>query len=150
MGNLLSSTLLWCCLFFNFTHFLILENLSIFELALSGEKGLEGKFSNTLASFQMKYCQTRILKKWSDSYRDSSVRSVIVFSRLLSLDYEDPLTFHFPREMHAFTSFLISKKSSLVYYNYICSGNCFRCETRLLSFDERNNRYDPALGQIFG
>ena len=33
IGKLLSSTLLWCCLFFNFTQFLILEKLSILNLA---------------------------------------------------------------------------------------------------------------------
>ena len=30
------NSLLWCCLFFNFTQFVILESLSIFDLALSG------------------------------------------------------------------------------------------------------------------
>ena len=38
-GKLLSSTLLWCCLFFNFTQVAILENLSIVDLALSGLSG---------------------------------------------------------------------------------------------------------------
>ena len=33
IGKLLSSTLLWCCLFFNFTQFVVLENLSILDLA---------------------------------------------------------------------------------------------------------------------
>ena len=32
---------MWCCLFFNFTHFVILENLLILDLALSGVKGFE-------------------------------------------------------------------------------------------------------------
>ena len=39
-ANLLSSTLLWCCLFFNFQQFVILENLSLLHLALSRVKGL--------------------------------------------------------------------------------------------------------------
>ena len=39
VGKLLSSTVLWCCLFFNFTQFVILENLSVLDLALSGVKG---------------------------------------------------------------------------------------------------------------
>ena len=34
--KLLSSTSLWCCLFFSFTQFVILENLSILDLTLSG------------------------------------------------------------------------------------------------------------------
>ena len=38
--KLLSSNLLWCCLFFNFTQVVILENLLILDLALSGVKGL--------------------------------------------------------------------------------------------------------------
>ena len=40
IGKLLSSILLWCCLFVNFTQFVILVNLSILDLALSGMKGL--------------------------------------------------------------------------------------------------------------
>ena len=40
IGKLLSSTLLWCCLFFNFTQFVVLENLLVFDLALSGVNGL--------------------------------------------------------------------------------------------------------------
>ena len=36
----LESCLLWCCLFFNFTQFVILENVSSLELALSGVKRL--------------------------------------------------------------------------------------------------------------
>ena len=32
--------LLWCCLFFSLTQFVILEHLSILDLALSGLKGL--------------------------------------------------------------------------------------------------------------
>ena len=38
--KVLSCTLLWCCLFFNFLQFVILENLSVLDLALSGLKGL--------------------------------------------------------------------------------------------------------------
>ena len=37
-GTLLSSPLLWCCLFFNFTQFVILEDLSMLDLPLSGVK----------------------------------------------------------------------------------------------------------------
>ena len=40
--QLLSSTLLWCCLYLNFTQLAILENLSILDLTLSGGKGLSG------------------------------------------------------------------------------------------------------------
>ena len=32
-GKLLSSTLLWCCLLFNFTQFVILEIFSVLDLA---------------------------------------------------------------------------------------------------------------------
>ena len=32
IGKLLSSTLLWCCLYFDFTQFVILENLSVYGL----------------------------------------------------------------------------------------------------------------------
>ena len=35
------STLLWCSLFSNITQFVILENLSVLDLALSGVKGLK-------------------------------------------------------------------------------------------------------------
>ena len=35
-----NSTLLWCCLFLNSTQFVILDNLSVLDLALSGAKGL--------------------------------------------------------------------------------------------------------------
>ena len=38
---LLSSTLLWCCFFFNLAQFVILENLSILDSALLGLKGLK-------------------------------------------------------------------------------------------------------------
>ena len=38
VGKLLSSTLLWCFNFFNFTQFVILENLSVLDLALSEVK----------------------------------------------------------------------------------------------------------------
>ena len=38
---ILFSTLLWYCLFFNFTQFVILENLSILYLALLGVKGVK-------------------------------------------------------------------------------------------------------------
>ena len=41
-GKLLSRDLLWCCLVFNFTQFVILENLSVLDLALSGMKELKG------------------------------------------------------------------------------------------------------------
>ena len=37
---LLSSTLPWKCLFFNFTQFIMLQNFSILDLALSGVKQL--------------------------------------------------------------------------------------------------------------
>ena len=46
IGRLLSSTLLWCCLLFSFTQFVIFENLSIFDLALSGVKGFNFARSN--------------------------------------------------------------------------------------------------------
>ena len=36
MDKPMSSTLLWCCLFFNFTQFVFSENLSVLDLALSG------------------------------------------------------------------------------------------------------------------
>ena len=36
----MSSTLLWCCSFFNFTQSVILENFSILDLELSGVKYL--------------------------------------------------------------------------------------------------------------
>ena len=39
---------MWCCLFFNFCQFVILENLSIFDLALLGVKGLIPCFSVTI------------------------------------------------------------------------------------------------------
>ena len=38
--KMLSRTLMWCCWFVNFTQFVMLENLSILDLALSGVKGL--------------------------------------------------------------------------------------------------------------
>ena len=38
VGKLLSSTLLWCWLIFNFTKFVVLEKLSILDLAMSGVK----------------------------------------------------------------------------------------------------------------
>ena len=41
IGKLLSSTLLWGSLFFDFSQFVILESLSVFDLALSGVKGLK-------------------------------------------------------------------------------------------------------------
>ena len=44
IGKLLGSTLLWCCLLFNFTQFIILENLSILNFALSRVKGLRNSF----------------------------------------------------------------------------------------------------------
>ena len=40
IGKPLNNTLPWCCLFFNFTQCVILENLSVLILALSGMKGL--------------------------------------------------------------------------------------------------------------
>ena len=39
-GKLLSSTLLWRCFVFNFPQFVVLENLSILDLAMSGAKGI--------------------------------------------------------------------------------------------------------------
>ena len=39
IGKLLSGALLWCCVFFNVTQFVIFEDLSILDLALSGVKG---------------------------------------------------------------------------------------------------------------
>ena len=39
--KLLSSTLLSCCLFFNFIQFVILKNFSILDLAQSAVKGLK-------------------------------------------------------------------------------------------------------------
>ena len=42
-GKLLRSTVLGCCFFFNFTQFLILENLSVLDLTLSGVKGLRNE-----------------------------------------------------------------------------------------------------------
>ena len=41
IGKLLISTFLWCCFYFDFTQFVILENLSILDLAMSGVQGLE-------------------------------------------------------------------------------------------------------------
>ena len=38
--SLKSCALLWCCLFFNFMYFVILENSSVLALALSGVKVL--------------------------------------------------------------------------------------------------------------
>ena len=47
-----SRTLLWCCLLFNFTQFVILENLLRMDLALSGVKGLaEVEDSDKVAVF---------------------------------------------------------------------------------------------------
>ena len=40
-------TSLWRSLFFNFTQFVILENLLILDLALSGVKGLKVKLLST-------------------------------------------------------------------------------------------------------
>ena len=40
IGKLLSCSILWC-LFLNFTKFVILETLSILDLALSGVKDIE-------------------------------------------------------------------------------------------------------------
>ena len=40
IAMLLSSTLLWRCLFFNFTQFVILKDLSILDLPQSGVKRL--------------------------------------------------------------------------------------------------------------
>ena len=40
LESCLSSTFLWCCLFFNITQFVILENFSVLDLVLSGVKGL--------------------------------------------------------------------------------------------------------------
>ena len=36
---------LWCCLIFSFTQFVILEDLSSLDLALSGVKGLKENVS---------------------------------------------------------------------------------------------------------
>ena len=47
IAKLLSSTLLWCCLLINFTQFVILENLSILVLALTGVKGLKTVISSS-------------------------------------------------------------------------------------------------------
>ena len=47
-GKLLSSTLLWCYLVFNFTQFVILESLSVLDLALSEVKGLIHSISEPL------------------------------------------------------------------------------------------------------
>ena len=41
IGKLSSSSLLRCCLFSNFVQFVVLDNLSILDLALSEVKGLE-------------------------------------------------------------------------------------------------------------
>ena len=41
---------MWCCLFFNFTQFVILENLSILDLALSAVKGLTDKMFYTVVT----------------------------------------------------------------------------------------------------
>ena len=38
VGKLSKSTSLWCCVLFNFTQVVILENLSILDLTLSGVK----------------------------------------------------------------------------------------------------------------
>ena len=40
-GKLFSSTLLWCCVFFNLTRFVIFGTISILDLTLSGLKGLK-------------------------------------------------------------------------------------------------------------
>ena len=37
-GQSINQSIKWCCLFFNFTQFLILENLSILDMALTGVK----------------------------------------------------------------------------------------------------------------
>ena len=51
IGKLLTSTLLRCCWFFNFAQFLILEDLLILDLALSGVKGLiEVSYKNQSSS----------------------------------------------------------------------------------------------------
>ena len=56
-GKLSNSTLLWCCLFFNFTQFVIFTNLSVLDLALSGMKGLNLTFKTIffviLSNFQL-------------------------------------------------------------------------------------------------
>ena len=39
---------MWCCLLFNFTQFVILENFSILDLALSGVKRLIPSFFSIL------------------------------------------------------------------------------------------------------
>ena len=56
VGKLLSSTLPWSCLFFNFTKFVIIENLSILDLALSGVKELNFYVAPVL-SFPIFYCR---------------------------------------------------------------------------------------------
>ena len=52
-----------CCLFFNFTQFVILENLSILDLKLSGVKGLilETFISGTVE--EIKYFQIHVVSK---------------------------------------------------------------------------------------
>ena len=58
MLKLLNSTVLWCCLFFNFTQFVILEHLPILDLALSGGKGLSSNLSLD------DICETSDSKQW--------------------------------------------------------------------------------------
>ena len=53
----MSSTLLWCCLFFNFPQLAVWENLSVLDLALSGMKGfLLSADTGTYLMFQWQEC----------------------------------------------------------------------------------------------
>ena len=68
IGKLLGSTLLWCCSCFNFTQFVILENLSSLDLALSGVKGLNSLITKQATTFSIRGLLTLVrMKSRSDS-----------------------------------------------------------------------------------
>ena len=68
----MSSTLLWCCLFFHFYSVCNFENLSILDLALSGVKGLRLVVECVLNCF----CHfSRILESRSGSEDESDSES---------------------------------------------------------------------------
>ena len=91
IGKLLSSTLLtyllWCCLTFDFTQFVILENLSILDLALSGVKGLihQKTESKLVACIVMKLNQTYFGILWPQTHNGRILGSFDCPALLVSL-----------------------------------------------------------------
>ena len=82
-----SCTLLWCCLFFNFTKFLIMENLSVLDLVLSGMKGLTRSslgYVGTIVIWQPQ--RTTMLELWRDGSTDFPCL-LQVLARFISCEY---------------------------------------------------------------